>query len=58
MVERRYSDDELQLLEAVASGELIFTSPCAEKLISDGLIHEDDLYFAITDAGRRVIGEA
>lgn len=60
MVERRYTDDELSLLANIASGKLVcWTGTDDKRLLADGLIIKGNLlHYEITDAGRRVIGEA
>lgn len=60
MIERRYSDVELQALSDLTKGNrLLIPSYLAKNLIEDDLIRETVLGgWAITDAGRRVIGEA
>lgn len=60
MVECRYTSDELKALDNLVKGHRrLIAAYLAKKLIEDGLIRESRYGgWAITDAGRRVIGEA
>lgn len=60
MVERRYTNNQLGLLYIISENARILSREDVVRLVEDGLVERDQspLKLKITDAGRRVIGEA
>lgn len=60
MADRRYTNNQLGLLYILSENARVLSHDDLVRLVEDGLVEADQspLKLKITDAGRRVIGEA